>query len=96
MPISVSIEGTDINSWLADVVSQEKDALKSDYKSSVVPRTPIDTGKARRGWQTRTNQISNNVPYIGRLEKGYSRQAPRGFVQQALTSTIDKSKARKY
>jgi len=96
MPVAVKIEGTNIRSWLEDVVSKEKDALQTDYKSAVVPRTPIDTGRARRGWQSRGNQIRNDVPYIGKLETGYSRQAPKGFVNQAIKSTIDKSKLRKY
>lgn len=96
MPVAVKIEGTNIRRWLEGVVEQEKTALKNDYKAAVVPRTPIDTGRARRGWQTRTNQIRNDVPYIGKLETGYSRQAPRGFVNQALKTTIDKSKLRKY
>lgn len=28
--------------------------------------------------------ISNNLPYIGRLNEGYSSQAPSGFVQEAI------------
>jgi hypothetical protein len=96
MPLAVQVSGTNINRWLKDVVSQEINHLKDDYKASVVPRTPIDTGKARRGWQTRQNRIENRVPYIARLEGGYSRQAPRGFVNQALSSTIEKSDKRKY
>lgn len=96
MAIGVQITGTNIRRWLDDIVEKEKDALASDYKSAVVPRTPIDTGRARRGWQKRRDTVRNDVPYIGRLETGYSRQAPRGFVKQALSTTIDKSKQRKY
>lgn len=32
--------------------------------------------------------ISNNVPYIGRLNEGYSSQAPAGFVQRAVEKAI--------
>lgn len=32
--------------------------------------------------------ISNNVPYIGRLNDGYSQQAPAGFVQRAIEKAI--------
>ncbi len=28
--------------------------------------------------------ISNNVPYIGRLNNGHSAQAPSGFVEMAV------------
>jgi hypothetical protein len=32
----------------------------------------------------RQTVISNNVPYIGRLNDGYSKQAPAGFVEAAI------------
>lgn len=96
MAVGVRIEGTNIRLWLEDIVEQEKQNLANDYQSAVVPRTPIATGRARRGWQARKTEIRNDVPYIGKLETGYSRQAPSGFVQQALSQTIDKSNQRKY
>lgn len=96
MPIAVRVEGTNIDLWLRDIIEREKTALKDDYRAEVVPRTPIDTGRARRGWQKRTSEIRNDVPYIAKLESGYSRQAPNGFVNQALKETIRKSDARKY
>lgn len=32
--------------------------------------------------------ISNNLPYIGRLNDGYSAQAPAGFVEKAVQSGV--------
>lgn len=96
MAIGVRVEGTNIRAWLENIVEQEKQNLADDYQAAVVPRTPILTGRARRGWQARKTGITNTVPYIGRLESGYSRQAPTGFVQQALNTTIEKSNQRKY
>lgn len=32
-----------------------------------------------------TIYISNNLPYIKRLNEGYSQQAPAGFVQDSIT-----------
>lgn len=32
--------------------------------------------------------ISNNVPYINRLNDGYSAQAPAGFVEQGINTAI--------
>lgn len=34
--------------------------------------------------------ISNNVPYIGRLNEGSSSQAPAMFVEQAVAAGVDK------
>ena len=34
--------------------------------------------------------LSNNLPYIGRLEYGYSQQAPGGMVRLTLTEIVSK------
>lgn len=96
MPVKITVQGTNIRRWLEGIVEQEKQHLADDYKSAVVPRTPIKTGQARRGWTARKTEIKNTVSYIGKLESGYSRQAPQGFVRQSLSTTIDKSNQRKY
>jgi len=55
--------------------------------------TPVDTGRARRGWRNikkydtygfRDGTISNEVEYIDVLNNGHSRQAPRYFIEQVL------------
>jgi hypothetical protein len=58
--------------------------------------TPVDTGRARKGWKHRIDRgfvsgetiggtISNNVEYIDILNKGHSKQAPRFFIEQVLS-----------
>jgi hypothetical protein len=67
-----------------------RDSLMSEVRLQVASRTPILTGQARRGWQQRgKTQVTNEVPYIGRLENGYSRQAPNGFVIQGTKAAIE-------
>lgn len=90
--------------------------------ATVVPATPVDTGRARGNWQVSTARsitseinrldqnggstislgqsrintrprgatiyICNNVPYIQRLNDGYSAQAPAGFVQLAVRAAV--------
>lgn len=85
-----------------------------EVASSVILKTPVDTGRARANWMPslgysiditkeafdKTGQVqigaatrtfsgakleqtlwlSNNLPYIQRLETGYSNQAPAGMV----------------
>ena len=41
--------------------------------------TPIDTGNARRKTSTRKQTISADYGYAGKLDEGYSRQAPQGM-----------------
>jgi len=38
--------------------------------------------------------ISNNVPYIQRLDQGHSLQAPTGFVRQSVTRGTRKAQAK--
>jgi hypothetical protein len=72
-------------------IARIRTTLMTEVKTEVAGRTPIDTGRARRGWQQRNiNTVENKVPYIGRLEKGYSRQAPSGFVRQGVSAAIGK------
>ena len=52
--------------------------------------TPVLTGRARRGWAVekagKMLRITNNVPYIGELNEGHSKQAPPRFVEATLLS----------
>jgi hypothetical protein len=93
LKITVDLIGSTANlKELENTILQFRKTLADEFRSQVVPRTPIDQGRARAGWQQRqsgTNiSVENSVPYIERLERGYSRQAPRGFVKQAITATI--------
>lgn len=54
--------------------------------AKIQKRTPVDTGRARAGWQIAkpdkyTALIYNSVEYIVYLEYGHSQQAPRGMVR---------------
>jgi len=40
------------------------------------------------GWRNSSIAISNNLPYIDRLNKGWSRQAPAGFVEAAVQKAV--------
>ena len=93
MKITIDVFGADsIRSELSKEIDDLKAFVASTFTSEVKSRTPIDTGNARRGWQQRTSQIENRVPYIERLEGGYSKQAPNGFVNQAINATVSKTK----
>lgn len=43
--------------------------------------TPIKGGNARRNTVKGNNKINANYPYAGRLDEGYSKQAPKGMVE---------------
>lgn len=58
--------------------------------------TPVDTGRARRGWdysfelgprsKILGGTIFNEVEYIQRLNRGHSKQAPSYFIEQTLST----------
>ncbi len=72
--------------------------LADDLYNTVERRTPVDTGRARKGWSKKVGKdnfvIENKVPYVPILDKGRhmtprgmrgSKQAPRGIVGPSLT-----------
>lgn len=66
------------------------------FYEEVKKATPIDKGKARRGWnlyrKDTTWHVNNRVPYINVLEKGHSKQAPNGIIQPAIRQTMRRIK----
>lgn len=69
--------------------------------TAITARTPIDTGAARAHWEFRRGSskefiINNPLPYIQRLDQGWSRQAPAPlgiikFVAQRFKNIVDES-----
>tara|TARA_B110000977_G_scaffold201857_1_gene299402 strand:- start:4509 stop:4802 length:294 start_codon:yes stop_codon:yes gene_type:complete len=69
----------------------------NDFYKSLVSLTPVDTGRAKRGWVKRYNNqlgekssyilFTNQVPYSAVLDNGHSRQAPKGMFNPTLKKT---------
>lgn len=75
----------------------EARSIANDIFRGVKDKTPVDTGRAKRGWRLlnkgRNIEILNNVPYIGVLDQGRSfrdgqmrgsTQAPKGMTGPTL------------
>lgn len=80
-------------------LKSEIQLLSNEVYKEVRNRTPVDTGRAKKGWTQKTTDntfvIENRVPYIGVLDKGRhmtnrgmrgSKQAPKGIVGPSLNS----------
>jgi hypothetical protein len=65
-------------------VSRVADVILDEAKKA----TPIRSGRARRNWTKNVRRqdftVENTVPYIGRLEEGYSKQAPNGITAPTI------------
>jgi hypothetical protein len=51
--------------------------------------TPKDTGNAQRNTQRTQKKIIANYPYAGRLDEGWSKQAPEGMTDPAIDAYAD-------
>lgn len=84
---------------VASRIRSEVKLLADSLYREVRSKTPVDTGTAKAGWNKNVRAdgftISNNVSYIGVLDKGRhmtnrgmrgSKQAPRGIVGPSLES----------
>jgi len=80
-------KGTFRANWVAsiDTIDRSSDLLKTraDVNEAVTAATAVITNGAKLGT---TVFISNAVPYAGKLEDGYSLQAPAGVVSPAITT----------
>ena len=89
--ITVSSPKTTIDELNEDI---EKfiDGFTNQLQGNLKRETPKLTGRASRGWTKDKETVSNTVPYINRLDEGWSKQKPRGFVKQTIRKTIRQSK----
>lgn len=91
------IDAGSLQKRLSARVRSEVQRLGQAVFTEIKQRTPVDTGTAKAGWKNRTTQqgfeITNQVPYIGVLDKGRhmtrrgyrgSKQAPNGIVGPSL------------
>lgn len=84
-----------IASDVADIEARAADVAKKcqlDLHGELMLRTPVDTGQARNGWQMggdgQVLTVENMVSYIGILNAGHSKQAPIGFVENAIDGVV--------
>ena len=86
--IRIEIGNTD--RFIADLekaIIAERDKVMTDLHAGLMRATPVDTGQARNGWQLTLGDdavIENAVPYIGRLNDGHSKQAPKLFIEAEI------------
>lgn len=87
-------------------VEREKDRVVGQIAQDTLEvarkNTPIDKGQARRGWKLTRSvvnstlsgtdyRISNSVPHIDYLERGRSKQAPRGILGPTVREISQRS-----
>ncbi len=53
--------------------------------------TPVASGNARRKTKKQSNKIISDYAYAGRLNDGYSKQAPSGFTKPTIEQLDDEA-----
>lgn len=90
--------GTAKSNWQLNVESPATDTIpayspgRKGSTGTQNAREAYDVGKAKLNSYRHSNavHITNNVPYISELNSGSSRQAPPGYVQDAVLESIGK------
>lgn len=65
-------------------LKQVPDQLLKNAETELKANTPIQSGNARNKTKLRRNKIESNYPYAGRLDSGWSKQAPKGFTEPTI------------
>lgn len=86
------VEITGLDQAMKDIEKDVQAFFKAEadrLHQSLVSHTPIDRGTARRGWKTEVLsdriESTNQVPYIERLEKNWSKQTRgKGIIGPSL------------
>ena len=60
------------------------DQLLNDAERELKANTPKRSGNARNKTKLRGDKIHSNYPYAGRLDSGWSKQAPNGFTEPTI------------
>jgi hypothetical protein len=95
---------TNIQSRLKRNLDRMVQKLGVEVYTEVRAKTPVDTGRAKRGWNLKNTksgfEIENQVPYVGVLDRGRhmtnrgmrgSKQAPKGIVGPSLKTIKGKN-----
>jgi HK97 gp10 family phage protein len=95
----MQITFTGVDSLNKDLKNELKKFVKQiadDIYVTAKKNTPVRSGRARKNWTESTTvnnfAVENKVPYIGKLEAGASRQAPKGIIGPTLTAIKGKYK----
>lgn len=73
------------SNWQVDLDNTPSGTLPEPASPAEGPARALEEGRQKAAaYKTgQTVHITNNLPYIGRLNEGWSAQAPSGFVEEA-------------
>jgi hypothetical protein len=81
--MTVNFDMSGLNQKFKNAQALKREVMKPTF-DFFVKTTPIKTGNARRSTALNNSEIDANYPYAGKLDDGYSKQAPKGMTAPAL------------
>lgn len=95
MRVSVSVGSVlTVERQIQQAKARTADELARKLLAGVRRRTPVDTGLAKASWSRRKEGndevIVNKQPYTVFLDRGSSRQAPRGITKPAIKAVLSR------
>lgn len=100
LTVSVSFNSKKAIAGIQKGIDQAVRSIATDVFKTIKRLTPVRSGRARRGWrlEKRSNahyKVHNRVPYINRLDGGYSQQARNGMTRPAISEVLSRNRSRR-
>jgi len=81
--VAIKVDISDVEDLFTDMKTLPEDVMKKAYPE-LKKNTPVRSGNARRRTKLKGNEIRSDYAYAGRLDDGWSRQAPKGFTEPTI------------
>lgn len=69
---------------LVDNLDEMPIAVMKTLYPYYISKTPIRSGNARNRTKLNKNTINSKYDYAGKLDEGWSKQAPKGFTEPSI------------
>tara|TARA_R100001460_G_scaffold38649_1_gene73173 strand:+ start:7701 stop:7997 length:297 start_codon:yes stop_codon:yes gene_type:complete len=79
----IKVNTQQVESMFNDLEKMPKSVMKDAFRF-YKNETPVRSGNARNKTKLRNKQIKSGYPYAGRLDEGWSKQAPKGMTEPTL------------
>lgn len=81
--MTVKIDISDVKKMFSQLGDIPEETMEEAYPI-LKKNTPIRSGNARRRTRLDKTSINSDYAYAGRLDNGWSKQAPRGFTAPTM------------
>ncbi len=81
--ITIKSNTKEVENMLRDLEDMPRDVIKDAYKF-YKNKTPVRSGNARSKTKLSRKQIKSGYPYAGKLDEGWSKQAPKGMTEPTI------------